>query len=135
MKLQGNYFKDGNFWLSEIPLIDFMDQGKTKKECLTLVKSAIEALVNVPGFKVEVEDCNDGTFLLSSSDNKVLLSFVLRRLRESKGMSIRDVADKLGLKSHTEYARHEKGEVALTMDKFNKYVNAISEKDIVIRIA
>jgi hypothetical protein len=39
------------------------------------------------------------------------------------------------MKSHTEYARHESGKVAMTMATFNKYVEVLSSKEIIFQIA
>lgn len=135
MKLSGNYYKSGKFWLSEIPVINMMDQGKTKTECLRMMKSGVESLINIPAFKCEVQDLGEGEFVLSSQDVKTLACFVLRRLREAEGLTIRELALQLGMKSHTEYARHESGKTAMTMETFNRYVQAISSKEVVIKIA
>jgi hypothetical protein len=40
MKLVGNYFKDEKFWIAEIPFVNFMDQGRSKSECLAHISSA-----------------------------------------------------------------------------------------------
>lgn len=135
MKLQGTYSKDGKFWLSEIALIDLMDQGKTKAGSLKMIKEAVELLINKDGFTCEVKDLGHGEFILSSNDAKTLISFVLKRLRESEGLTIREVGERLGHRSHTEYARHESGQTAMTFETFNKYVSAISNKDLVLKIA
>jgi hypothetical protein len=45
------------------------------------------------------------------------------------------VGAKLGLKSHTEYARHEAGTTAMTMETFNWYIEALTDKELVIKIA
>lgn len=135
MKLMGTYYKDNKIWISEIPFIDLMDQGKTKSDSLRMIKSAVEELVNLTDFKCEIEDLKNGEFAISSKDVKTLSCFVLRRLREAQGLTIREVGERLGLKSHTEYARHESGKTAMTMDSFNRYVEVISSKEVIIKIA
>lgn len=135
MKLIGKYSKEGKFWISEIPFINMMDQGKTKIQSLRMIKSAIEDLINQPGFACRVEDLGNNEFVISSDDSKTLCCFILRRLREGQGLSIREVAEQLGSKSHTEYARHESGKTAMTFETFNHYVEVISEKEIYIKIA
>ncbi len=135
MKLQGKYYKDGHFWISEIPFISLMDQGKSKSESLRMIKSSVEELMSEVSLKCEIEDLGDGEFVLASEDVKLLTCFVLRRLREAHGLSIRAVGAKLGLKSHTEYARHESGQTAMTMETFNRYIEALTDKELVIQIA
>ncbi len=135
MKLEGTYKKDGKFWLAEIPFVQIMDQGKSKKQCLEMVKDGVEMLVNIPGFKCEVEDLGNGVFTLSAKDIGVLAGFVLRRLREANGLSVRDMAKRLHEKSHTTYARHESGESAVPIETFGRYIEIISHKELVIKIA
>jgi DNA-binding transcriptional regulator YiaG len=135
MKLLGNYYKDGTTWLSEIPFIHLMDQGRSKKEALAMAGKAVEALVDDPSFKCEVRDLGEGEFTLSSNDVQLLAAFIVRRLREAEGLTIREVAAMLGMKSHTVYARHESGEVAMNMETFNRYVVTLSSKELVLQIA
>lgn len=135
MKLKGNYYKDGSWWLAEIPSIQYLEQGKTKSELFELVKSGIQLLMEDTPFKCTVEDQGEGEFILSSDNPRVMGCFIIKRLREAQGLSIREVAQKLGHKSHTEFARHESGKTAMTLETFNKYVQALSDKDIVILIA
>lgn len=135
MKLQGTYYKDGKFWITEIPFISLMDQGKSKAESLKMIKSSIEELMSEVNLKCEIEDLGNGEFVVSSNNVKLLTCFVLRRLRESQGLSIRDVGSKLGLKSHTEYARHESGSTAMTFETFNRYIEILTDKELVIKIA
>jgi hypothetical protein len=135
MKLMGNYYKDGKLWLTEIPFIQLMDQGHSKKAALEMMKDAIESLINLPTFKCGVTDLGDGRFTVDSDEVKILAAFVVRRLREAQGLTIREVAAKLKMKSHTEYARHESGKVAMTMETFNNYVEVLSSKGIILQIA
>ena len=135
MRLVGNYYKEGNFWLCDLPFIQLMDQGRTKKECLSMMKDAIEILINDKDFKCEVIDIGDGKFAIVTSQVKTLAAFVVRRLREAQGFTIREAGALLGMKSHTEYARHESGKVAMNMETFNRYVEVLSSKDIILQIA
>ncbi len=135
MKLLGTYSKEGKFWISEIPFINMMDQGKTKIESLKMMKASVEELINQDAFSCQVEDLGHNEFVISSNDSKTLCCFILRRLREGRGLSIREVANQLGNKSHTEYARHETGKTAMTFETFNHYVEIISEKELLIKIA
>ena len=82
MRFQGQVYKDGKFWLAEIPMLDAMTQGYTKKEAYVMVKDLIETLVNRPEFSVEVHPVKQGTFEVSSSDTHVMISLMLRRQRE-----------------------------------------------------
>ena len=49
MRLHGRVYKDGKFWLAEVPLLDAMTQGHTRKEALAMVADLLETLANRPG--------------------------------------------------------------------------------------
>lgn len=135
MKIIGRYYKDGKFWLADLPMIQLMDQGRTRKESLIMIKSAFEILVNDETFSCEVKDLGEGEFAISTQQVKILSAFVVRRLREAQGLTIREAGALLGMKSHTEYARHESGKVAMNMETFNRYVEVLSSKEIILQIA
>lgn len=99
MKLLGNYFKDGKFWIAETPFVNFMDQDRSKSECLAQISSAIEELINVSEFDCSIQDLGNGEFVLSSENTKLLSCFILKRLREAEGISIREMSKRLGIKS------------------------------------
>ncbi len=45
MELQGKVWKDGKFWLVEIPSLDVMTQGKSKKDALRMIEDAVAGLI------------------------------------------------------------------------------------------
>ena len=46
MRFSGKVYKDGKYWLAEIPIFDLMTQGKTKKEAYEMVVDILETMVN-----------------------------------------------------------------------------------------
>lgn len=62
MRFAGRIYKDGKFWLAEIPILDLITQGHTKKEAYLMVADMIETLVNRDGFKVTVYKGTKDTF-------------------------------------------------------------------------
>ena len=126
MRFQGKVYKDGKFWLAEIPMLDAMTQGYTKTEACVMVKDLIETLVNRPEFSVEVHSVKRGTFEVSSSDTRVMISFMLRRQREKSGLSLSEVAQRLGVQSRNAYARYEQGTSVPTLEKFDQLLKAVS---------
>ena len=46
MKFQGKAFKSGKFWLAEIPFLELMTQGRTKKELLLMVEDLFITLAD-----------------------------------------------------------------------------------------
>lgn len=46
MRFPGKIYKDGKFWLAEIPILEAMTQGHTRKEALEMVADMVETMVN-----------------------------------------------------------------------------------------
>jgi hypothetical protein len=44
MELEGRIWKDGKFWLVEIPILDAMTQGKSRKDALRMIEDAVTGL-------------------------------------------------------------------------------------------
>ncbi len=53
MKFSGKIYKDGRFWLAEIPILDAMTQGHTRKEALEMAADMVETMANKEGFRVK----------------------------------------------------------------------------------
>ncbi len=133
MKFQGKAFKSGKFWLAEIPFLELMTQGRTKKELLLMVEDLFIALADKKGFEVHVKCSTDGTLEVGSNDNKVMVGLLLKRQRQSHNLTVREVAERLGSSSRNAYARYEQGKTLPSIDKLQELLKAIgSGSDLVI---
>lgn len=133
MRFSGKVYKDGKFWLAEIPILDLMTQGRTKKDVYDMVADMVETIVNKEEFKINVYKGKDNTFEVGSSESKYMVSLLLQRKREISGLSISQVADRLGMSSRHSYARYEQGKSAPSIEKLNDLLHAVSpNSDIVI---
>jgi hypothetical protein len=54
VRFAGRVFKVGKFWAVEVPILEVVTQGRTKKDALLMIADAIESLADRPGFKLEV---------------------------------------------------------------------------------
>ncbi len=126
MRFQGKVYKDGKFWLAEIPILDAMTQGYTQREACVMVKDLLETLVNHPKFSVEVHPVKHGNFEVSSSDTRALICLLLRGQRKKSGLSLSEVAQRLGAKSRNAYARYEQGTSVPTLEKLDQLLKAVS---------
>lgn len=81
MRVQGRIFKDGRFWLAEVPILDAMTQGFTRKEVLGMVKDLVESLADRPGFLVTVHSSRNGDIEVGSDDVRGMVALILRRQR------------------------------------------------------
>ena len=46
MRFQGNLYKDGKFWLAEVPMFAALMQGRTRKEAIAMIADWFETLIN-----------------------------------------------------------------------------------------
>ena len=79
MRFAGRIYRDGKFWLAEIPILDTMTQGYTRKETFEMVADLVEPLADQDGFSVTVHAGKNGTFEVSSSDTRTMVSLLLQR--------------------------------------------------------
>ena len=108
MRFHGSVYRDGRFWLAEIPILDTMTQAHTRNEALAMVEDLLVTLANRPGFTVDVHAGKNDQFEISSPDTRTMTSLLLRRQRERSGLSLAELADRLGAKSRNTYARYER---------------------------
>ena len=132
MRFCGKVYKDGKFWLVEVPILDAMTQGRTRIEALAMIKDLLESLVNRPGFSVTVYS-KSGELEVTSSDPRGLISLFLRRQRERSGLSLAQAAERLGAKSRNAYARYERGSSMPGLDKLTELYQAVAPgRDLVL---
>jgi DNA-binding XRE family transcriptional regulator len=134
MRLQGRIWKEGRVWLVEIPILGAMTQGRSRRDAYMMAADLVESLAGRSGFKVTVHPTGKDELELSSNDVRTLVALLLRRLRESSGLTLAEAAERLGVKSRNAYARYEQGVSVPTIEQLNKLIAAVSPgKDFVIR--
>ena len=126
MRFNGRVYKDGKYWLAEVPILGVMTQGRTRKEALAMAGDLLETLANRPGLSVQVHPGKHGEFEVSSPDTRGMISLLLRRQRQQSGLSLAEAADRLGAKSRNAYARYEQGVSVPTLDKLDELLRAVS---------
>ena len=47
MRFHGKVYKDSQFWLVEVPILNTMTQGRTRKGALAMVKDLLETLATI----------------------------------------------------------------------------------------
>jgi hypothetical protein len=62
MRFQGKLYKDGKFWLVEVPVFAAMTQGRTRKEALAMIADWFVTTIDRPGFSVAVHEGKQDTF-------------------------------------------------------------------------
>jgi hypothetical protein len=136
MRLEGKLWKDGRFWLVEVPALNAMTQGRTKSEAYSMVKDLVETMVDSPGFKARVYRYPEGRIEIGANDIRLLVALLLRRRREKRGITLAEAARRLNQKSRNAYARYEQGRALPTIEKLEELLKAIApDEELVWRIA
>ena len=134
MRFEGKIFRSGKWWLAEIPLLDAMTQGRTRKEALEMVADWLETMIGRKEFRATVFPRGKAEFEVAGSNAAAMTALLLRRRREASGSSLRDIASRLGAASRNAYARYERGDAVPTVEKLDALLKATSPGgDFVIR--
>jgi predicted RNase H-like HicB family nuclease len=126
MRLSGHIYKSGKQWIAEVPLLEAMTQGHTRKEAFEMIADWVETMVEHRGFSVAVHSGPNGQFEISSNDPQRLIALLLRRQRERTGLSIAEAAKRFGSRSPSAYARYERGESLTSLRKLDELLYAIA---------
>ena len=138
MRLEGRIWKSttSKYWLAEVADLDLVTQGRSRADATVMLKDAVMSLVDQGDFQVEVTTRKDGVCTVGSNDDARLIALMLRRLRAREGLSVRDVALRLGSKSPNAYAQYETGRVAPGIDTLTRLLAALNPRfDPVLRVA
>jgi len=134
MRFQGKLRSAGKFWLAEVSVFDAMTQGRSRKEALDMIADWFVTMADRKGFSVEVHPIGRLQFEVSSSDTRTMVSFLLQRQRQKSGLSLDQVARRLGAKSRNAYARYEQGVSVPTVEKLDELLRAVAPgRDIVLQ--
>jgi len=126
MRLAGHIWKDGKFWLAELPMLDAMTQGRSRPQAFRMMADLVETMADKKGFRVAIFPGTDGAFEIGSDDAAALVAAMLRRQREKHGLSLSKVARRLGTRSKTAYARYEQGRSVPSVKKLFELLSAVA---------
>jgi hypothetical protein len=115
MEVEGKIWKSKKHWLVEVPALDVMTQGKTKREALAMIKEALSDLADcyfgareAKTLGLHVTEYKKGVLGISSENNKLFGAFFLRRQREKNGATVRQISERLGSSSPNAFAQYER---------------------------
>lgn len=106
MKIEGKIYKSGKFWMVEVPALDLMTQGMSRKEGYEMVADMIETIVDQPGFKTTIEPVGSDRFYLGANNERALVTLAFRRARERRGYSIRQTSKERGSMKLDAFTKH-----------------------------
>ena len=126
MRLAGRVWKDGKFWMAEVPMLDAMTQGRSRSGALRMVADLVATMANKKGLRVDIFPGDRSAFEIGTGDVGALVAVMLRRQREKHGLSLSEVAHRLGSRSKTSYARYEQGRSVPTVEKLFELLGAVA---------
>jgi DNA-binding XRE family transcriptional regulator len=135
MLIEGRIIRDGRWYLAEIPLLDGMTQSRTRKGALAMASDWVKALAPIGGVEVSARALSGDRFVLECDPPEALIALALRRRREAAGLSLADVARRIGAKSRNAYARYEQGTALPTITKLAELFRAVDpERDLTLTV-
>lgn len=124
MRFEVTVYKEKKLWLSEAPALGVMSQGKSKKEALDMLADAVSELINKDGFHAEISK-SDKRLILSTNNDKETIALMLRQQRLKHGLTLKEIAKRLGSTSVNSFARYEQGKASPSISKLTQLLSAI----------
>lgn len=130
--LVGRIAKQGGpWWSAECEAIGAFTQGKSRRDAAAMLVELVEVMVERPGFTVTVTEVgkigpHEHQVLVDASEPALLAARVLKYQREVHGLSLADVAERLGAKSRNAYASYEQGRTEPTLSKFRELLGVVA---------
>ena len=90
-----------------------------------MAAEALEIMVDKRHFKAVVHPGKGDYLEISGNDTAALVALMLRQRRSASGLSLAEVARRLGVKSRNAYARYEQGLSVPTVEKLVALLGAI----------
>jgi DNA-binding XRE family transcriptional regulator len=136
MVIEGRIVRDGRWYLAEIPLLDGMTQSRTRKGALTMAADWVSILAPGGDVKVTARAITSDRFVIECHPPEALIALALRRRREAAGLSLAEVAERIGAKSRNAYARYEQGAALPTITKLAELFRAVDpEHELALTVA
>ena len=118
--------QEGIWWSAHCDIAGIFTQGKSKADAMRALEDAFEDVVDHPGFKATVTALGGDEVRVEASDPALLLGVVLRYQREAHGLSLADVAKRIGASSRNAYARYEHGTSMPKLDTVQEMLKAVA---------
>ena len=125
MRFEGTVVRHGKFWAVEIPALNLSTQGMTLKEGYAMARAVVEDIVGKQGFKVNLEILSKGHFAVGSDNVAELVALMLKRQRAKHGLSLMEVAERMGSRSPNAFGAYEQGKREPTLTTLEKLIRVI----------
>ncbi|MFA4973088.1 MAG: helix-turn-helix domain-containing protein [bacterium] len=135
VNFEGYVWREGSHWPVEVPALDVITQGRSKKDAYSMIKEAIELLVDRKGFEIMVVPIDADRFVLRAKrteDDALLIALLLKQQRAKYGLSTSELAQRLGITKHA-YAQYEQARSLPSLTKIQEFLAAM-DKDAVFAV-
>lgn len=132
VNFEGFVWREGRLWPIEVSALDVITQGRTKKDAYSMMKEAVELLVDRKGFEVEVVPMKHDRFILRAKraeHDVYLIALLLKQQRARYGLSTNEVARRLGITKHA-YAQYEQARSLPSLTRIQDFLSAMSEEAV-----
>ena len=124
MRIHGTLEREGKWWAAAVPTLGVFTQGHSRADAHAMVKDAVKTLLNRRDVGVRVESAEDG-FTVETDPPAALVGFLLRCRREAAGLTLAEVAKRLGQSSPNAYARYEQGRAMPGIEQLDRLLLAL----------
>ncbi len=121
--------QEGPFWSADIDVIGAYTQGRSRREARAMMVELVEMMVDKPQFRITLADYpagGEGTVYVTANRPALLAAQILKYQRAINGLSLAQVAKRLGARSRNAYARYEQGASVPTLDKFYELLEVVA---------
>lgn len=130
MILEATITKSGRWWAIEIPALETYTQARTKAEAPAM---AVDALTTLAGRSLGATARLEGRRLLIHADDTAgLISLVLRQKRGRAGLTLQQMARRLGSNSPNAYARYEQGTAMPSVAVLDRLLRAVDGRGLIL---
>jgi hypothetical protein len=130
MILEAKLARSGRWWAIEIPALQAATQARTKSESLAMAASVVDDLAGRPlGTSARFEGDH---ILVQSEDSAGLVALVLRQKRRHAGLTLQQMANRLGSQSPNAYARYESGRSVPSVAVLDRLLRAVDGRGLVL---
>ena len=126
LMLIGRVFRDGPGWSAHCDAIGVYTQGASRKEAIANLIEVVQLKVDRRDFAARVTDVGGESVYIDSTNVAPLAAEVLKYQRAIHGLSLADVARKLGAAGRDTYAAYERGGREPTLSKYLQLLGAVA---------
>jgi hypothetical protein len=134
MRIHGTIEREGKWWAAAVPSLGVFTQGRSRVDAYAMVQDAVETLLDRGDVGVRVEPAVDG-LTVETDPPAALVGFLLRCRREAAGLTLSEVAHRLGQSSQNAYARYEQGRAMPGIEQLDRLLLALDpQRGLVVSV-